>query len=165
MPLREATGPAPPHLPADEEIARLSERGALVIFPDGVSAVRGESVAAFRAGAQELRVNAKRAGLDVEVVVPPGAKPGQYSEHDADWVLPLILSVPAATIATLIANQIQRWIDDWYRQGRSRTPTVRYREVVVDDDSSRTEVKEIEGPAEEVVQWLRERANDQADRQ
>jgi hypothetical protein len=94
----------------------------------------------------------------VEVVVPDGARPGHYSEHAAEWVMPLILGVPAATVAHLIANEIQRWIDAWRDEGRSRTPTVRYREVIVDEATQRTTIRELEGPADEVADWIGRRA-------
>lgn len=136
-----------------------------MLFPDTVSPVQGELVAGFRAGSQELRVHAKRAGLDVELVIPEGAKPGQYSEHNADWVLPLILSVPAGVVSSLIATRVQAWIDQSTKRGWSRMPTVRFREVIVEDETLKVEVREVEGPADEIVGWLleREETQDQAD--
>lgn len=163
MALHEQLRDAPTHLPSAEELLTKRASGALVLFPDEISSVEGQSVAGFRDGTQELRVGAKRIGLDVELVVPNGAKPGHYSEHAADWVLPLVLSMPTAVVATLIANQLQVWIDRWRDTGASRMPVVRYREVVIDEARGRTAIKEIEGPAEEIIEWVRERSEIQRD--
>jgi hypothetical protein len=156
MAIRKTVHPAPEHLDAGE-LVRLRGEDALVLLPDTLSPVNGQMVAGFRERAQALRVRAKQEGVPVEVIVPEGARPGQYSEHAAEWILPLILGVPAATVAQLIANEIQRWIDEWHEQGRSRTPTLRYREVLVDDATQKTTVRELEGPADEVADWIARR--------
>lgn len=143
--------PTPSHLDAIELVAR---EDALVLLPDTLSEVNGQMVAGFRAGAQALRVRAKQAGVPTEVVIPEGARAGHYAEHAADWVLPLVLGVPTMTVAQLIAGEVQRWIDDWREQGRSRTPTLRYREVVVDEATQRATVRDLDGPADEVVDWI-----------
>lgn len=156
MAVRKTVRPGSEHLDAAELVSR--RRGdALVLLPDTLSPVDGQIVAGFREGAQALRVRAREEGIPVEVVVPEGARPGQYSEHAAEWVLPLILGVPAATVAQLIANEIQRWIDAWREQGRSRTPTLRYREVLVDEATQKATVRELEGPADEVADWIARR--------
>ena len=157
MAIRKSVHPGPEHLDAGELAGRQREE-ALVLLPDTLSPVDGQMVAGFRQGAQALRVLARQKGVPVDVVVPEGAKPGHYSEHAADWVLPLILGVPATTVAHLIANEVQRWIDDWREQGRSRMPTLRYREVIVDEATQTTTVRELEGPADEVVDWISRRA-------
>jgi hypothetical protein len=154
---------APEHLNASGLAGR--HHGALVLLPDTLSSVDGRLVAGFREGAQALRVRAKQEGVPVEVFVPDGARPGHYAEHTADWVLPLILGVPASVVALLVANEIQRWIDEWRDQGRSRIPTPRYREAVVDEATRRTTVRELEGPADEVADWIVRRAALTADRQ
>jgi len=156
MAVRKTVHPGPEHLDAAELVRRARE-GALVLLPDTLSSVDGQMVAGFRPGAQALRVRAKQEGVPVEVVVPTGARPGHYSEHAADWVLPLILGVPAATVGQLIANEIQRWIDEWREQGRPRTPTLRYREVIVDEMTRKTTMRELEGPADEVADWIARR--------
>jgi hypothetical protein len=148
--------PAPEHLDASELVGRRED--ALVLLPDTLSSVDGQLVAGFREGAQALRVHATQEGIPVDVVLPDGARPGHYSEHAADWVLPLILGVPDTVVGLLIANEIQRWIDAWRQQGRSRTPTLRYREVVVDKAAQKTTVRELEGPADEVADWIARRA-------
>jgi hypothetical protein len=153
MAIRKTVRPGPEHLDAAELVSRRRS-DALVLLPDTLSPVDGQMVAGFREGAQPLRVRARQEGVPVEVVVPEGARPGHYSEHAADWVLPLILEVPAATVAQLIASEIQRWLDEWRKQGRSRTPTLRYREVVVDKAAQTTTVRELEGPADEVADWI-----------
>lgn len=158
MAVRKSVYPAPEHLEDRELVTRRED--ALVLLPDTLSLVDGQMVAGFREGAQALRVRARQEGIPVEVAVPEGSRPGHYAEHGADWVLPLplILGVPVATVGQLIANEIQRWIDEWREQGRSRIPTLRYREVVVDEGSRNTTVRELEGPADEVADWLARRA-------
>ena len=132
----------------------MTREGSLVLLPDTLSEVNGQMVAGFRAGAQALRVRAKQSGVPSEVVVPEGARAGHYAEHGADWVLPIVLGVPAATVAQLIAGEIQRWLDDWREEGRSRIPTLRYREIVSDAATQQPTVRELEGPADEVVDWI-----------
>jgi hypothetical protein len=156
MAVRKTIHPAPEHLDA-EGLASRRRTGALVLLADTVSPVDGQMVAGFRQGARALRVRANQEGVPVEVVVPDGARPGLYSEHAADWVLPLVLGVPTATVAQLIANEIQRWIDEWREQGRARMPTLRYREVLVNEATQQTSVRELEGPADEVADWIARR--------
>jgi hypothetical protein len=156
MAIRKTVHPAPQHLDAAELVRRRRE-GALVLLSDTLAPVRGQTVAAFREEAQPLRVRARQEGVPVDVVVPEGAQLGLYSEHAAEWVLPLILEVPAGAVAQLIASEIERWIDEWRQQGRSRTPTLRYREVIVDEATHRTLVRELEGPADEVADWIARR--------
>lgn len=153
MTVRTIVRPGPEHLEV-EDLAGRRRDGTLVLLPDTVSPVDGQMVAGFRQGAQQLRVRAKREGVPVDVVVPQGARPGHYSEHTADWVLPLILGVPAATVGQLIANEIQLWIDNWREQGRARTPTLRYREVLFDEETHTMTLRELEGPADEVAALL-----------
>jgi len=128
-----------------------------VLLPDTLSPVDGQMVAGFREGAQALRVRARQKGVPVEIVVPESARPGHYSEHAADWVLPLILGIPTGVVSSLIANEIQRWIDEWREQGRSRTPMLRYREVVLDEATQTATMRELEGPADEVADWIARR--------
>jgi hypothetical protein len=105
------------------------------------------------------RVDAIEAGLDVELVVPSDARAGEYSEHAADWVLPLMLSVPGGAVAALVANEIQRRLDAWRAARKeARTPIARYREVVLDQDRQTMRQIEIEGPADELAEWLRGRS-------
>jgi hypothetical protein len=157
MAVHRTVYPAPDYLDPGELVTRRRE-DALVLLPDTLSRVDGQLVAGFRPGAQALRVRAMQEGVAVEVVVPEGARAGHYTEHAADWVLPLILDVPATAVGQLIANEIQRWIDEWRNQGRSRTPTLRYREVIVDEATQQTKVRELEGPADEVADLIARRA-------
>jgi hypothetical protein len=150
---------APDHLPAVSQLRELVAPDRLVLLPDQLVERDGEMIAGFRQDAQALRVRAMEAEINVELVLPDGAKSGIYSEHDADWVLPLILSVPGGAIGTLVANEVQRLLDAWREKGgASSHPTLRYREVVLSADDSEAKVVEIEGPAEDVIQVLRERA-------
>lgn len=158
MTLRKTTISAPLHLPPADELLRLRPANELVLFPDDVSPVDGQPVAGFRPGTQALRVRAAEADVSVRLVVPEGAVAGQYSERAADWVLPLVLAVPGQVVAQLIANYLQERLEDWRGSGRTRVPTVRYREVVIEEASSRTVVREVEGPADEMAAWLRQGA-------
>jgi len=146
-------------MPAPDHVAALAARhlgiDGIVLLPDTVTESNGRVVAGFRSDAQDLRVSALEAGLPVVVAVPDGATPGAYVEHSADWVLPLIVMSGAIPIATnLISNMIQRKIDQWRAGGQTRHPTLRYREVVRQRDGT-THLREIEGPAEAVAEWLR----------
>jgi hypothetical protein len=154
--VRKTVHSAPEHL--DSAVLIRQQQDRLVLLPDTLSQIDGQMVAGFRAGAQSLRVAARQEGIPVDVVVPEGARPGRYAEHAADWVLPLILEVPAATVAQLIAAEVQQRIAVWRQQGRSRMPTLRYREVHVDQATREATVRELEGPADEVADWIARRA-------
>jgi hypothetical protein len=163
MAVSKSVYPGPEHLNAEELVGRRAD--ALVLLPDSLSLVDGQAVAGFREGAQALRVHAKQATVPVEVFLPEGARAGYYAEHAADWVLPLVLGVPGAVVAQLIANEIQRRIDAWREQGRSRMPRLRYREVVIDVTTQKTTVRELEGPADEVADWIARRPTLEASRE
>ena len=140
--------------PSTDELSKRGAAGGLVLLPDDVSDVEGEVVASFREAAQALQVGAKRTGLPVEFVAPPGARLGVYRERAAEWVLPYVLSIPTGVVIGLIVNEIQRVLDG-ARRSRQETPTFRFREVVIED--GRTVVRELTGPADELVRTLRER--------
>lgn len=157
MTVRETVHAAPEHLADVAQLVTLRARGGLVLLPDTVSVVNDRVIAGFGPDAQALRVAAREVGMSVELLTPPGAQPGVYSEKAADWVLPVVLSVPGTLVAQLVANELQRRIDR-YRGGRTcQIPTARYREVVI-DERERVQMREIEGPADDVVDWLRERS-------
>jgi hypothetical protein len=145
---------------ASDDIAALvagrSAPQGLVLLPDVLSPIDGELIGGFRPPAQALRVLALKRGITVELALPEGAKAGFYSEHTADWVLPLILGVPSAVVATLIATQLQRGLDAWRSRGTARVPTVRYREAITEGREGRAHIREIEGPADAVLEWLKE---------
>jgi hypothetical protein len=147
------------HLPPAAALAKLVAEDRLVLLPDQVIEVGDERIAGFRPESKALRVDALDARLEVDLVVPAGARAGEYTEHAADWVLPLILSVPGGAIGTLVANEIQRRLDAW-RAARKQapTPTARFREVVIDQDLQTLRQIEIEGPADELAEWLRSRS-------
>jgi molybdopterin-biosynthesis enzyme MoeA-like protein len=144
---------------SDDITALAAGRSAsegLVLLPDVLSPIDGELIGGFRPPAQALRVSALKRGIPVELALPEGAKAGFYSEHTADWVLPLILGVPTAIVASLVATQLQRGLDAWRSRGTARVPTVRYREAITEGREDRTYVREIEGPADAVLEWLKE---------
>jgi hypothetical protein len=137
----------------------------LLILPDVVTLQQAGDVAGFREDAQALRVTALEAGVEVELALPPHAKAGVYSEHSAEWVMPLFafLGSGAASVGwNLTSNVIQRKLDLWRASGQTRTPEVRFRELVVPSDGGPWRVREIEGPADAVIGCLRELV-DQAD--
>jgi hypothetical protein len=146
--------------PSADELSERLAVGGLVLLPDDVSEVQGETVASFREAAQALQVGAKRAGLPVEFAAPPGARLGVYRERAADWVLPYVLSIPTGVVIGLIVNEIQRALDAARRSGQA-IPTFRFREVVIED--GRTTVRELSGPADELLLTLRERTPRRAD--
>lgn len=153
--LEDRVRPALPHL-VPLTAAAQSTNG-LVLLPDDVSLVGTEQIAGFRHDTQALRVAALDHDVPVQLELPSGSKAGQYTERSADWVLPLILGVPSSIVASLVATHVQRRLDSWRSKGSSLTPTVRYREVVVSNDAEGAYVvREIEGPADEVIAWLRE---------
>jgi hypothetical protein len=146
--------------PAADELTQRLASGGLVLLPDDVSEVEGEMVASFREAAQRLRVGAKEAGVPVELVCPPGARRSVYRERAADWVLPYVLSIPTGVVIGLIVNEIQRVLNAARRSGQA-IPTFRFREVVIED--GRTTVRELSGPADELLLTLRERASRRED--
>jgi hypothetical protein len=143
---------------AAELDAELGEN-VLVLLPEQVTESNGEVFASFREDAQALRVHGAEAGLDVRLHAPPGARLGVYREHAAEWVLPLLAFAGGTTyniVCNLVANEIQRYLDRWRDSGSGREPVVRYREAVIEKD--RVRVREIDGPASEMIAWLKEGA-------
>jgi hypothetical protein len=139
--------------PSADELTKRLASGGLVLLPDDISEVEGETVASFREAAQALQVAAKRAGLPVEFAAPPGARLGVYRERAADWVLPYVLSIPTGVGIGLIVNEIQRVLEAT-RRSRRAVPTFRFREVAIED--GRVRVRELSGPADELLSTLRE---------
>jgi hypothetical protein len=144
----------------EDLVAARRPTPGLVLFPDELSEVGGESVAGFRPDAQVLRVIAIDNDIPVDLAIPAGSRAGIYVEHDADWVLPLVLSVPSQVAAALIVAYLERRLEGWREGHETRTPTVRYREVIVESEASVTKVREIEGSAPEVIEWLTTRRTD-----
>ncbi len=152
MAVKEETGPAPRYL---QPLAASRPGEGLVLYPDQISAVDNDQVAGFRPDAQALRVAALEQEIPVEIVAPEGTRKGVYDEHAADWVLPL-LEVPSGAVAALVANYLQKRLDDWKARPDKRSPTVRYRELEASEGDTSLRIREIEGPCEEVIDWLRE---------
>jgi hypothetical protein len=147
--------------PSARELSERLASGGLVLLPDDVSEIEGEMVASFREAAQALQVGARKAGIPVELAAPPGARLGVYRERAADWVLPYMLSIPTGVVIGLVVNEIQRVLDKARRSGQATPPTFRFREVVIED--GRTTVRELSGPADELLSTLRERSPRRAD--
>jgi hypothetical protein len=145
--------------PTAEELPERLEAGKLMILPDQIDESNGELIAAFRRDAQEIRVTGKEAGLEIELYSPPGARLGVYEEHAADWILPAVASFPPSIAGTLVANLIQARIDAGKANDDKAQdmPVVRYRELDMDGDHTR--LREIEGPADQVRDILRDRAS------
>jgi hypothetical protein len=111
--------------------------------------------ASFRPAAKEIKQSLERHGLQVVFAVEPGISPTVYVEHDAAWVLPIILSLPIGTVSAAVGNIISDLI---MRSARNRT--VVYREAIL-TPSGKLSVREIEGPAEDVAKVLRQRSANQ----
>ncbi|MBA3430576.1 MAG: hypothetical protein H0U16_03725 [Actinobacteria bacterium] len=147
--------------PEPPELLALAASGRLVLLPDRLGDLAGHLTASFRDEAQALRVAAMAEGREVIMAVPPGARTAVYREHSADWVLPVVFSVPATIVATLLANQIQTWISRFRDDAGdeiSPAPTVRYREATI--VAGEVRLREIEGPAPDVADLLRSGAAD-----
>lgn len=144
-------------------LSSMSTEDRLVLLPDRIEELNGQLRASYRDDAQALRVAAQRVGMEVVFGAPEGAKPATYREHDATLVLSFVLSIPGGVIGTLLANEIQRHLDRWRSEKTDDVAQlkVRAREVVI--EAGRTKVREIEGPAEEVVALLRERVPEPAE--
>lgn len=157
--MKQSNSQAQDGWPSAEELSERLDADKLVILPDQVDESNDELIAAFRRDAQEIRVTGKEAGLEVELYSPPGARLGVYEEHAADWILPALASFPLSVAGTLVANLIQARIDAWKTDDvdGQEMPVVRYRELDIDGDQTR--LHEIEGPADQVRDILRDRAS------
>lgn len=155
--LEEGVFPAGDSLPSASELAAELGENVLLLLPEQLTEQNGEVFASFREDAQALRVHGKEAGLEVRLHAPPGARLGVYREHSADWVLPLLAFFAGGAnnvVWNLVANEIQRRLDAWRQSAAGREPIVRVREAVIEGD--RVQVRTIEGPAEEMITWLKE---------
>jgi hypothetical protein len=156
----EQWGQPPEGWPTARELETLRRSADLVLLPDRVERKGdGTVVAAFREDAQAFRVDALRKGLTVELARPPDSRLAAYREHAADWILPFVLGVPTSVITGLVINRLQRWLDE--RGDADATPTVRYREARLVEGEVR--VREVEGPADEVIALLQASDNDPPD--
>lgn len=152
MPVTERWNSPPDGWPPASELEGLRARADLVLLPDRVErSSEGTVIAAFREDAQAFRVDAIQEGLTVELSRPPNSQVAAYREHAAEWVLPFLLGIPTSVVTVLVANRLQRWLDS--RRTARVVPTVRYREARLDGGEVR--VRELEGPADEVISFLR----------
>jgi len=143
---------APPRgWPTATELTERAASADLLILPEDARDRAGSKVAPFRRYAQDLRVVARESGLRAELVVPDGTQVAVYSEHAAEWVLPVMFGVPASVVATLVANWLQARLDS--RRRGAPMPTVLYREAELAGDQVR--VREVEGPADAVIAMLK----------
>ena len=134
-------------------VEELGETERIVILPDQVEKTAGELTAGFRPDAQELRVNAKERGIEVELYAPAEARLGVYEEHAADWVLPVLISFPESIACGLIVNLIQARLDAWRNAG-SPPPEPEMRCGLLEIEEGKLRVHDLEGPAEEVREIL-----------
>ena len=144
----------PDHWPSADEIASAAASNELVLLPDRLTERDGVVAAAFRGEAQALRVRAQASGHSVLLLAPEGAELAVYSEHAADWVLPVVVAAALAIPGNLVADLLH----DAVREARTQQtslPVVKVREAVVTED--RVKLREIEGPADEVAKFLEER--------
>jgi hypothetical protein len=133
--------------PVGELEDRSSQR--VVILPDRIEQTTGKLTAAYRPDAQALRVDAKQRGIEVELYKPAEARRGVYEEHAADWVLPVLMSVPVNLACGLIVNLIQARLDAWRAAG-SPQPPPEMRCGLLEIDKGELRVRDLEGPAVEV---------------
>jgi hypothetical protein len=152
MAVTEKTGPAPEYL---RSLVTSAPDKGLVLYPDQISTVGDDQVAGFRPDAQALRIAALEQGVAVEIVTPDGARKGVYDEHAADWVLPL-LEIPSGVVSGLLVIYLEKRLKSWKASHGERSPTVRYRELEASEGDTSLRIREIEGPCEEVMEWLRE---------
>lgn len=153
MAIKEGFSKAAAFWPSAAEFVQDRER--IVLLPAQVEERNGEVIAGFRPDAQELRVNAASEGIEVELYAPAGARLGVYREHAADWILPTVLGIPISLATQLLANLIQARIDDWRERGApGHKPEVRCGLAEIEDGNLR--VRDLEGPAEEIRDILRE---------
>jgi hypothetical protein len=141
--------------PSADELEERRSTGALVLLPDDLSEIDGEMVASFRESAQSLRAHANEAGIPVEFAAPSGARLGVYRERAADWVLPYVLGIPSGVFVGLVVNEIQRILDRARLAGQDVTPTIRLREVVIEE--GRTTVRELSGSGDDLLAFLQDR--------
>lgn len=127
--------------------------GSLVILPDRITASDGALAAFYRPDAQELRVRAAAAGYETVLWAPEGSERGMYQESAADWILPVVVAAVLAIPGQLAADMIEQMIQ--HKPPDVPHAIIRYREVIVDGDELR--LRELEGPANELVPLLRKR--------
>jgi len=158
MAIAETLYDAPDDWPPVAEVRGAIDGGRVAILPEQLSRVGDGLIAAFRRETQAVRVYAKLAGVDPVLLHPDGAEVVSYQEHAADWVLPALaaaaLVIPSNIAADLITHEI---IGD---PPQAAPPTVRFQQVVIDD--GRMRVRSLEGPADELVTFLRTRTETNA---
>jgi hypothetical protein len=137
--------------PTATELAERAASADLLLLPEDTRDCAGSKVAPFRRYTQDLRVVARESGIRADLVVPDGTQVAAYSEHAAEWVLPVVFGIPASVVATLVANWLQARMDS--RRPGAPMPTVRYREAELRGDQVR--VREVEGPVDAVIAMLR----------
>ena len=142
------------HWPSADE---LKGRDGLVILPDQVEETPGGLTAGFRPDTQELRVSAREQGVAVELYTPEGARRGVYEEHAADWVLPVVISFPVNIACGLIVEMIEARLAGW-RSAGSPAPEPEMRCGLLEIDDGKLRVQDLEGPAAEVAELLKELA-------
>lgn len=152
----ERTNRLPEDLVARETIELARSRGTVTLLPDRVTKHEGRTLAAFRPDTAELRAVLRDSGVGVELAAAPDAELATYSEHSADWVLPVVLfvsGIPVGVVTGVIAN----WLT--VKLGTDAKNTiVHYREGHVRTDGS-IDVVEVSGPRDEIAKLLKERGD------
>lgn len=131
-----------------------SEDPAVLILPERLHNADGITYAAFRQEAQSLRTALRDAGFTVHLAVPPGARKATYEEHDASWVLPILMSLgplPMEVLGSVIGNWITAQIEKLGPKAR-----ITYREGHCSADGA-IDVLEITGAADGVVRAIEAR--------
>src|SRR3954453_22209281 len=124
MPVEERCSPVPDAL----DLAFAAGLSADAVRFPGFTWSGSQPRAAFRADAQLLRVAGDSIDVEVALASPEGAERTIYSEHAADWILPIVMELSKGVAAELIASAIVRRLKG-LRRG-DRMPIVRASELV-----------------------------------
>jgi hypothetical protein len=129
----------------------------VAIVPDNFLTTAEGLVAGYRTDTQSVRVFLGSRGLKVVLATPPGARAASYEEHDATWVLPLVLGIPASVVSGVLTS----YMTDWLKRQREQIAdeeapaiSVQYREAELDPSTGRILVREIQAPVDELIKVL-----------
>lgn len=132
----------------------------VAIIPDNLLTTSSGMVAGYRPETQSLRVFLREQGLSVALATPTGARTASYEEHDATWVLPLLLSIPAGVVSGVLST----YVTDWLKRERKKVPDeeaqaviVRYREAELVASTGKIVVRELEAPLDTLIEVLETR--------
>lgn len=129
------------------------EVDAVLVVPDKLFNTSKGEFAGYREDTQSLRVFLSQEGLKVQLATPPGAKAVSYEEHDAIWVLPLVVTVVGGTAANVLSQTLINWLQKRKKEfGDLEAVKLRYREGELDLSTGKLTVREVEGPIDAVIE-------------